>query len=208
MDLPEHYYNPYDRLAPFYDWMAVSLLLPFGGEQRFRRKALEAMGVGPGTQVLELGCGTGSNTAMALAMGAQVTAVDLSAPMLERARRKAPGANFHRADVLSFEPEVQPDVVLLGFILHEMSADIRASFLAAACRLAGRATVGILDFGGHAPFPVHQVFRAYLRVAEPEIEAVWLTEGLEAEVVAAGLRIVAQQPLALGTARVLRCVAA
>ena len=51
--------------------------------------------------VLELGCGTGKNTAWLAERFAQVTALDFSARMLEIARRKlrADGITFLRHDV-------------------------------------------------------------------------------------------------------------
>ncbi len=46
----------------------------------------------PGNRLLDLGCGTGSITVRMAQRGYQVTAVDVSAPMLERARAKAEAA--------------------------------------------------------------------------------------------------------------------
>ena len=198
-----HHHDPYPWLAPYYDWMARVMLVPFGGERAFRRRALDALDVGPGTRVLELGCGTGSMTRDLLARGARVTAVDLSEPMLARARRKAPGARFVRRDILSWEGEGAHDRVLLSFVLHEMDREIRARALSVAGRaLAEGGLLGVLDFAGSAPRPVDDVFRAYLRVAEPEVAADVL-EGLPAEVERGGFEIRRRLPLALGTARML-----
>ena len=47
----------FDRIAPRYD--AMNRLLTAGLDQRWRRAALHAAGVGPGDRVLDLACGTG-----------------------------------------------------------------------------------------------------------------------------------------------------
>ena len=51
---------------------------------------------------LEIGCGTGKNTAWLATRCAHITAVDLSAGMLDLARSKinAPHVSFHQADIL------------------------------------------------------------------------------------------------------------
>lgn len=53
-----------------------------------------------GARVLDLGCGTGLPTARQLSdAGLRVTGIDLSAGMLDLARRNVPGAEFVRADI-------------------------------------------------------------------------------------------------------------
>lgn len=49
----------------------------------------------PGERILDAGCGTGIFTAAVLAAGAAVVGLDLSAPMLARAREDLGGAAFH-----------------------------------------------------------------------------------------------------------------
>ncbi len=200
--LPQHHYDPYPTLAPFYDVMARALLLPFGGERRVRRAALGDLGIGRGTTVTELGCGTGSNTRLMVELGAQVTAVDLSEPMLARARAKAPGARVLKHDILSYRG-APAERVLLAFVLHEMAPDIRARALQAAREnLVEGGLLGVLDFSSGAPFPVDPVFRAYLRVAEPEL-ARGVLEGLPGELASAGFELRRRRPLCLSTAQML-----
>ena len=198
----EHHYDPYPRLAPFYDGMARALLLPFGGERRVRRRALAELDLRPGTRVTELGCGTGSNTRLMVAAGAQVTAVDLSEPMLERARRKVPGARFLKHDILAYRgPPAQR--VLFAFVLHEMAPDIRRRALEAArANLEQGGLLGVLDFSAGARFPVAPFFHAYLRVAEPEV-ALGVLEGLPQELERAGFFLRKRRTLCLGTAQML-----
>jgi SAM-dependent methyltransferase len=67
-----------DREARF-DAMLAPFLAP----------VLDAAGVAEGTRVLDVGCGNGALSRAAAARGGTVTGVDISAPMLERARARA-----------------------------------------------------------------------------------------------------------------------
>src|SRR6185436_3570970 len=73
----------WDEYAPFYDWENARTLgrrdVPF-----WRRVAAEADG-----QVLELGCGTGRVSLPLARAGIELVGVDRSAPMLQRAIRRA-----------------------------------------------------------------------------------------------------------------------
>ena len=204
MSLPSHYFNPYDRLAPFYDWMARSMLAPFGGERAFRREAIATLDIEPGMRVLELGCGTGSMTAELLRLGARVTALDLSEPMLERARRRAEDATYLRMDILAYETTTPFDRVLLAFVLHEMEAETRARALTvAAAALSPDGLLGVLDFSSPSEPWLRWILETHLRLSEPETAMDLLRRGLEAEVRESGLLPVRQHALARGTAAVV-----
>ena len=73
--------------------------------------------------MLELGCGTGQVTAELAACGAKVVAVDRSSTMLDRARRRAPTAEFLKGDVIDRDTEGGFDAVVLAFVLHELVDD-------------------------------------------------------------------------------------
>ncbi|MFB6855531.1 class I SAM-dependent DNA methyltransferase [Streptomyces sp. NPDC001939] len=63
-------------------------------------------GLAPGSRILEVGCGTGVPTSRQLAhAGHSVVGVDLSAGMLELARKNVPEAEFHQLDLASLRPE-------------------------------------------------------------------------------------------------------
>lgn len=51
--------------------------------------------------MLELGCGSGGVTRRLNDLGAEVTGVDWSPPMLQKAARRAPNACFERAEIAS-----------------------------------------------------------------------------------------------------------
>jgi SAM-dependent methyltransferase len=59
----------------------------------------EVAGVGAGDRVLDAGAGDGNVAAAALALGADVEACDLAPAMVERGRRRVPGAGWQVADV-------------------------------------------------------------------------------------------------------------
>ena len=71
----------YQKLSPIYD-------LVFGAPlQAGRVAAIERMAIAPGDRLLEVGAGTGINAPL-YPRDCHVTAVDLSASMLDRARRR------------------------------------------------------------------------------------------------------------------------
>lgn len=192
----------YTRLAPFYDWMSRGLLAPFGGDTRFRTDVVDAWSIRAGDRVLELGCGTGLMTRQLLDRGARVTGVDRSAPMLARARMRAPEATYIQHDVPTFRSDETYDRVILSYILHELDRDQRASTLAMARdALAPGGFVGIVDFDDSAREPVRTLIDLYLRVAEPPSAREWARDGFRTEVPAAGLRVIRSAAVGWGTAR-------
>src|SRR5687768_17204506 len=99
-------------LAGAYDALNTLIFLPSGGSRRLRKRLVDALEVGPGQRVLELGCGTGQVTAELLAAGAQVVAVDRLPAMLAGARQRAPRAVFIEGDALEAEVEGAYDRVV------------------------------------------------------------------------------------------------
>lgn len=70
--------------------------------------------------ILELGCGTGRDTATLSAPGRQVVALDLSFVSLLRARLRAPRAQFHRQDLREPFPigSAGAQVIVASLSLH------------------------------------------------------------------------------------------
>jgi ubiquinone/menaquinone biosynthesis C-methylase UbiE len=76
-------WHGWDEYAPFYDWENARTV-------RRRDVAFwKALAVRSGGPVLELGCGTGRITCPVARAGIPIVGIDRSAPMLERARRRA-----------------------------------------------------------------------------------------------------------------------
>ena len=86
----------FDRIAPVYD--AMNRVMTGGLDQRWRR--ITALGVvRRGDRVLDACCGTGDLALAARAAGGEVTGLDFSERMLERARRKSGAIEWVQGDL-------------------------------------------------------------------------------------------------------------
>jgi phosphatidylethanolamine/phosphatidyl-N-methylethanolamine N-methyltransferase len=103
----------YSRIAPLYDWLEAPMERMF--HSRFRRRLFAH--VQP-CEILEIGVGTGRNLEY-YPDGSRVTAVDLSPPMLDRARSRACSRRVTLlemdAQALAF-PDDTFDLVLATFV--------------------------------------------------------------------------------------------
>ena len=133
----------YDRWALVYDHDANPLPAL---EEPYVRAAL---GDVRGLDVVDLGCGTGRHTAWLAEAGAGVTALDFSAAMLARARRKVPAAavRFLVHDLHQPWPlgDASFDAAVCGLVLEHLR-DLRAFFteVRRVLRPAGRAVVSAM----------------------------------------------------------------
>lgn len=69
-------------------------------------------------QILDLGCGTGGLAAECSKSGAEVTGMDASAEMIEKAKEKYPGLSFVCSDAVNFELNTRFDAVFSNAVLH------------------------------------------------------------------------------------------
>ena len=113
-------------LATIYNPLVWAITV--GRVRSLRRATLAAAAIRPGDDVLDVGCGTGELTVAAQrATGdaARVVAVDTSAAMLDRARRRAARAGARvefaqePAERLPF-PDASFDVVTHSLLLHHL----------------------------------------------------------------------------------------
>jgi ubiquinone/menaquinone biosynthesis C-methylase UbiE len=89
----------FDRLAPAYDTLAAGDAFQM---QRKQTHAALAEWIQSGIRVLEIGCGTGVDTAFLAKLGARVVACDPSAEMLSRTKRRVANAGVgDRVGILS-----------------------------------------------------------------------------------------------------------
>jgi demethylmenaquinone methyltransferase/2-methoxy-6-polyprenyl-1,4-benzoquinol methylase len=86
----------FDRIAPRYD--TLNRLLSFRLDQRWRWEAVAALSLAPGDVVIDLACGTGDLSELAVRTGARVVGVDFSANMLTGAHGRQIPAGFVQAD--------------------------------------------------------------------------------------------------------------
>ena len=139
---PDGVRTMFDRIAPVYDLM--NRLMTAGLDQRWRRMTAEAA-VRRGDRVLDACCGTGDLAVAGHVAGGQVTGLDFSEKMLERARRKSSAIEWMRGDVLELPFEdASFDAATVGFGVRTV-ADLERGLgeLARVLRPGGR--LGILE---------------------------------------------------------------
>ena len=93
---------------------------------------LDATGTGPGTRLLDLGCGTGLLLALAQARGATVTGLDVTPGLLKIARDRLPTAELWQADICSLPFGAAEFDVVTGVNAVQFAADPPAALAGAA----------------------------------------------------------------------------
>lgn len=105
-----------------------------------RLEALDAaLGAGRLGRILELACAEGHLTERLARRAASVTALDISAVAIDRARRRAPAASFVEADLLVWEPEEAAfDAIVAAEVLYYLDRPgVKAEFEELFPRVAG-----------------------------------------------------------------------
>jgi demethylmenaquinone methyltransferase / 2-methoxy-6-polyprenyl-1,4-benzoquinol methylase len=143
----------FDRIAPVYDLM--NRVMTAGLDLRWRRLTAEAV-VRPGDRVLDGCCGTGDLAVACARVGAEVTGLDFSPRMLERARRKSSAVTWIEGDALALPfPDGSFDAATVGFGVRNV-ADLGRGLAELARVLVPGGRVGILEItaptGLLAPF--------------------------------------------------------
>jgi demethylmenaquinone methyltransferase / 2-methoxy-6-polyprenyl-1,4-benzoquinol methylase len=106
----------FDAIAPRYD--LVNRVMTFRMDVGWRRRTVRALGLSPGSRVLDLACGTGDLCRELSAAGMRPVGVDLSFGMLHHARTSAP---LVQADTLRLPaPDGAADGVTSGFALRNV----------------------------------------------------------------------------------------
>jgi ubiquinone/menaquinone biosynthesis C-methylase UbiE len=105
----------YDRVAPAYARAFLHELddKPFDRELLHRVAAATTQEPGPARPVCDLGCGPGHVGAFLAEQGIDVIGIDLSAGMVEEARRHYPALRFSQGDMSSL---TLPDGALSGIV--------------------------------------------------------------------------------------------
>lgn len=126
-DRPRFVNRLFDEGAPHYEW--VCSVMSLGTGEQYRKDALRAAGVGPGTRVLDVATGTGLvlRPAIALSGGRGVIGLDPSAGMLAECRRRAAAPLVQGlGETLPFR-DGSFDVVSMGYALRHVY-DLRVLF--------------------------------------------------------------------------------
>jgi ubiquinone/menaquinone biosynthesis C-methylase UbiE len=127
--------NPFDLLATEYDDYR-------SGYSRSLYDQLAEFGFASGWNVLDVACGTAFASAPLAERGMSVTGVDLSEPMLARARMRIPQGTFLRgnAEALPFK-DGQFDAALCAQAIHWMDQRRAVAEMARVVRPGGRVAV-------------------------------------------------------------------
>jgi SAM-dependent methyltransferase len=125
------------------DWADVQE----GRTRRLHEAALDKVGVGPGTTLLDVGCGAGGAMVLAATRGATVTGIDATPELVEIAKQRLPGSDIQVGEIEALPyPDDSFDVVV-GFNAFQFAAD-PVNALAEARRVARPgATVVIATWG-------------------------------------------------------------
>jgi demethylmenaquinone methyltransferase/2-methoxy-6-polyprenyl-1,4-benzoquinol methylase len=104
----------FDRIAGVYDVM--NGVMTVGMHHRWRSRAADLAGVGPGAWALDVATGTGDLAVEMAGRGARVVGMDFSEGMLELARAKAPSLAFEAGDAqaLTYDDDTF-DAATVGF---------------------------------------------------------------------------------------------
>lgn len=131
----------YHKIAKFYDLMFGPLLHPG------RLLALERMGIAAGDRVLEVGVGTGINAAL-YPRDCQVTAIDFSPSMLEKARERVNRKGLTHVRLMEMDaadlkfPDGSFDIVYAPYLVNCVSDPLAVvREMRRVCRPGGRIVI-------------------------------------------------------------------
>ncbi len=131
----------YEKLASVYDFTFGPSLHPG------RLQAIQRMGIKPGDRILEVGVGTGINLAL-YPHGCAITGIDLSGPMLEKARERVArkgvlGVRLLEMDAADMKfADGSFDIVYAPYLISVVPDPVRvANEMCRVCRPGGKIIV-------------------------------------------------------------------
>ncbi|UCD56670.1 MAG: class I SAM-dependent methyltransferase [Candidatus Hydrogenedentota bacterium] len=207
----------YDNIGSrYYNVLVKWCFLPFGGEEKVRRKMLDAVPFEPGERILDMCCGTGNATfVIAEKVGEQsrIKAIDLSSGQIRVAKRRNRFSNVEfmvmDASNTSFG-EGDFDKVVIPHALHEMPRTTRFAVLKEARRvLAEEGTLAVLEMDD----PPSLLLRLFIGLwwfywlpfnFETPTRRDMLRHGLSEEVMDAGFDDVSRSSLCNGVLQVVQ----
>jgi SAM-dependent methyltransferase len=167
---------------------------------------LDATGVGPGTHVLDVGCGTGMTLVLAAERGALPAGIDVTEGLLDVARRRLPEADLRVSDMEALQFADEAFDVVLGVNSFQFAGDpIRALREAArVCRPGGAVVASLFAAPERSESTaVHHALAALSPPAEEADHAPYaLSEAgnLESAMATAGLEVEAEGEVPLAWA--------
>ncbi len=165
----------FDKIAPFYDPAIKLLFLPLGGERRYRRRLLKFLSPQTGEKILDLGCGTGTNTLeLARFVGnGKVIGIDISSKMIEVAQKKLKQSGLTNLQFVKGTSHQLPfennsfDKILTSFALHEMEENIRLATLKEVNRvLKPQGELFVIELHLPPSFLARNFFKLFMKLEE------------------------------------------
>jgi demethylmenaquinone methyltransferase / 2-methoxy-6-polyprenyl-1,4-benzoquinol methylase len=160
----------FDRVARVYDRM--NSVMTAGMHHRWRERAVDLAGVGPGSRALDVATGTGDLAVELASRGASVIGLDFSEVMLDLARAKAPALEFVQGNALELPfADGEFDAVTVGFGARNF-ANLERGLreLARVTRPGGR--VVILEITTPQKPPLSWFFRVWFDRVVPRLGGV------------------------------------
>lgn len=132
----------YNRIhSNYYNLMVKCLMLPFGGESKWRKKMLEPISFLKKEKILDMCCGTGGATlfiSRKAINGSVITGIDLSSGQLKHAKKRnyLCDVKFIEGDATNTSlPDNYFDKVFITHAIHEMKREIRLKTLQESYRV-------------------------------------------------------------------------
>ena len=197
---PDDVSKMFDGVASRYDFL--NDLLSLGRSKAWRKAVTSIIAPKTGMKVLDIAAGTGSSSRPLVDKGAEVTALDFSAGMLNQGRRQHKDINFVQGDALKLPfNENTFDVTTISFGLRNTTDSIGALREALRVTKSGGKIV-VAEFS----HPVNKIFRKiylnYLMRALPIIAKrisknpaayIYLAESIQAWPDQAGLALIMRE---------------
>ncbi|MHB8843372.1 MAG: class I SAM-dependent methyltransferase [Nitrospirota bacterium] len=205
MDEKEEYYSTVKRvfafLAPFYDLATMPL-------SRVRDRVVEFTSARSGSQILDVGTGTGRQAFAFAKKGHDVVGIDLSENMLSVAKKKNKYKNvkFQAADAVHLPfGNNHFDVSCASFALHDMLSIIREKALKEMVRVTKpKGTIVIVDYA----LPENKIGRFmiyhFIKLYEGKYYLEYIKSDLDALLEKSGIDIQEKLPLLLGAGRIVK----
>ena len=157
---------------------------------------LDAAGVGPGTRVLDVGCGSGLTLVLAAERGATPNGLDISPGLLGIARERLPGADLREGDMESLPFDDAAFDAVVGVNAFQFAGDPRRALREAArvARPDGRVVASLFAAPERSQGTVvHEAMSALIPPQQADDHAPYALSApgnLEAALADAGLRTI------------------
>lgn len=128
---------------------------------------LDVAAVGPGTRVLDAGCGAGGASVLAAGRGAQVNGLDAAPTLLAIARARVPDGDFRRGDLtaLPYADETFDAIIAANVLAYVEDTGAAVRELCRVC--LGRGCVVLATWGGPEECAQHTIIQTLRALLPP-----------------------------------------